>query len=85
MYDVTDQYTFMNVRNWMDTISKNAPESVAVLLLANKIDLRTDKNIDTCVGEKDGFRLAGEYGIMFLETSVKSGVNLEPAIVKLIR
>lgn len=85
MYDVTDKRTYINVRNWMSTISDTAAENVAVLLIGNKIDLRQEFNRDTCVPMDEGFRLAKEYGIMFLETSVKTGTNLVPSMGRLIR
>lgn len=85
MYDVTAKHTYLNVRNWMNTIANNAPETVAVLLLGNKIDLRCDANIDDCIPTEEGLRLAQEYDIIFLETSVKSGDNLDISMGRLIR
>lgn len=85
MYDVTDRRSYLNVRNWMSTISDTASENVAVLLVGNKIDLRRRDNKDKCVPTKEGSRLAKEYGIVFLETSVKTGTNLVPSMGKLIR
>lgn len=85
MYDVTDKRSYLNVRNWMSTISDTASENVAVLLIGNKIDLRQTNNKDKCVPTEEGFRLANEYDIVFLETSVKTGTNLVPSMGKLIR
>lgn len=85
MYDVTEKHTYLNIRNWMSTISNSAAESVAVLLLANKIDLREVKGPERCVPSVEGERLAAEYGILFLETSVKSGTNLDSSMANLIR
>lgn len=85
MYDVTDKRSYLNVRNWMSTISDTASENVAVLLVGNKIDLRVEKNKDKCVPHSEGFRLAKEYDIVFLETSVKTGTNLIPSMGRLIR
>lgn len=85
MYDVTDRRSYLNVRNWMSTISDTASENVAVLLVGNKIDLRRRDNKDKCVPTKEGSRLAKEYDIVFLETSVKTGTNLVPSMGKLIR
>lgn len=85
MYDVTDKRSYLNVRNWMSTISDTAAENVAVLLVGNKIDLRLEKNKDKCVPHAEGFRLAKEYDIVFLETSVKTGTNLVPSMGRLIR
>lgn len=85
MYDVTDKRSYLNVRNWMSTISDTASENVAVLLVGNKIDLRTQVNSDKFVPIEEGLRLANEYNIVFLETSVKTGTNLVPSMGKLIR
>mgnify|MGYP000921756836 CR=1 FL=1 len=85
MYDVTDRRSYLNVRNWMSTISDTAAENVAVLLIGNKIDLRTEENADSCVPIEEGYRLAKEYNIVFLETSVKTGTNLVPSMGELIR
>lgn len=85
MYDVTEKRSYLNVRNWMSTISDTAAENVAVLLVGNKIDLRQKQNKDNCVPTEEGFRLAKEYDIVFLETSVKTGMNLNPSMGKLIR
>lgn len=85
MYDVTDKRSYLNVRNWMSTISDTASENVAVLLVGNKIDLRTKDNSDKFVPVEEGLRLANEYNIVFLETSVKTGTNLVPSMGKLIR
>lgn len=85
MYDVTDKRSYLNVRNWMSTITDTASENVAVLLVGNKIDLRRKDNKDNCIPTREGQRLAREYGIVFLETSVKTGTNLVPSMGKLIR
>lgn len=85
MYDVTEKRSYLNVRNWMSTISDTASENVAVLLVGNKIDLRLTENKDNCVPTKEGERLAREYDIMFLETSVKTGLNLVPSMGRLIQ
>lgn len=69
----------------MSTIADTAPENVAVLLIGNKIDLRQKHNEASCVPYEEGVRLAKEYGIFFLETSVKTGKNLSPSMGKLIR
>jgi GTPase SAR1 family protein len=69
----------------MSTIADTAAENVAVLLVGNKIDLRLSDNKTKCVPTEEGFGLAREYGIVFLETSVKTGTNLLPSMGRLIR
>ncbi|KAG9509627.1 Cysteine desulfurase, mitochondrial [Fragariocoptes setiger] len=85
MYDVTEKRSYINVRNWMSTIQDTSTEGVPVLLVGNKIDLRTKENMASCVPPLEGERLAREYDIVFLETSVKNGTGLMPAVSKLVR
>ena len=39
VYDVTDDNSFRNVRNWMKQIEQNASESVNKILIGNKCDV----------------------------------------------
>ena len=38
VYDVSDEVSFINVRNWMKQINQNAPPDVNVMLIGNKCD-----------------------------------------------
>ena len=40
VFDMTNQSSFDNVRNWVRQIKKNADENVCKMLLANKADLK---------------------------------------------
>lgn len=44
MYDITDKDSFMNLRTWLEDIDNCASESMVVMLIGNKIDLK-DKYI----------------------------------------
>ena len=46
MYDVTDQVSFNNVKQWLQEIDRYACESVNKLLVGNKCDLTTKKVVD---------------------------------------
>lgn len=39
VYDVSDENSFVNVRNWMRQIDQNAAENVNRLLIGNKADM----------------------------------------------
>jgi Ras-related protein Rab-8A len=39
VYDVTDENSFTNVRNWMRQIDQNAAENVNRILIGNKADV----------------------------------------------
>ena len=40
VYDSTYERSFLNVREWIDTITDSTPKKVSVMIVANKIDLR---------------------------------------------
>lgn len=39
VYDVSDEQSFTNVRNWMRQIDQNAAENVTRILIGNKCDV----------------------------------------------
>ena len=46
MYDVTDQDTYSNVKQWLQEIDRYANEGVNKLLVGNKSDLTNKKVVD---------------------------------------
>lgn len=81
VYDVTDERSFNNIRNWIRNIEQHASEGVNRILIGNKCDV-TDKKV---ISKEKGQALADEYGIKFLETSAKSNINVEEAFFTLAR
>jgi Ras-related protein Rab-1A len=77
VYDVTDNETFDNVRQWLYEIDRYASENVNKLLVGNKCDLKDKKVVDHDVGEQ----FATSIGMKFLETSAKNSHNVEQAFL----
>ncbi|KAE9459985.1 hypothetical protein C3L33_08126, partial [Rhododendron williamsianum] len=77
VYDVTDQESFNNVKQWLNEIDRYASDSVNKLLVGNKCDLTSKK----VVSYETGKALADEMGIPFLETSAKDATNVEQAFM----
>uniref|UniRef100_A0A3Q3EN43 Ras-related protein Rab-1B-like n=1 Tax=Labrus bergylta TaxID=56723 RepID=A0A3Q3EN43_9LABR len=73
VYDVTEQESFNNVKQWLDEIDRYACENVSRLLVGNKTDLVSKKVVDA--------DLASSLKIPFLETSAKSADNVEKAFL----
>ncbi|KAK9178438.1 hypothetical protein WN943_027628 [Citrus x changshan-huyou] len=77
VYDVTDQESFNNVKQWLNEIDRYASENVNKLLVGNKCDL-TDKKV---VSYETAKAFADEIGIPFMETSAKDSLNVEQAFM----
>ncbi|KAG0196807.1 GTP-binding protein [Mortierella sp. GBA30] len=81
VYDVTDERSFSNIRNWFSNIEQHASEGVNKILIGNKCDM-PDKKV---ISKDQGQALADEFGIKFLETSAKSNICVEEAFFSLAR
>jgi len=77
VYDVTDQVSFNNVKQWLQEIDRYACENVNKLLVGNKSDLVTKKVVDMNTAKE----FADGLGIPFLETSAKNATNVEQAFI----
>ncbi|KAJ6640560.1 Ras-related protein Rab-37, partial [Pseudolycoriella hygida] len=76
LYDVTNKVSFDNIRAWLGEIREYAQEDVVIILLGNKADCPERE-----IRREDGERLAREYNVSFLETSAKTGLNVELAFL----
>ncbi|RYY81377.1 hypothetical protein EON63_15550, partial [archaeon] len=45
VYDVSDENSFTNVRNWMRQIDQNAAENVNRILIGNKCDVDASERV----------------------------------------
>lgn len=81
VYDITQEKSFENIKNWIRNIEENASTDVEKMLLGNKCELNEKRQVTKDRGEQ----LAIEYGIKFLETSAKNSINVEDAFFTLAR
>ncbi|KAK3028905.1 hypothetical protein RJ639_039914, partial [Escallonia herrerae] len=77
VYDVTDQESFNNVKQWLSEIDRYAGDNVNKLLVGNKSDMTANK----VVSYETAKAFADEIGIPFLETSAKNASNVEEAFM----
>ncbi|KAF0694871.1 Aste57867_14271 [Aphanomyces stellatus] len=77
VYDVTDQESFNNVKQWLHEIDRYACENVNKLLVGNKSDLTAKRVVSTDAAKE----FAESLGIEFLETSAKNAANVEKAFM----
>lgn len=90
VYDVTRRETFEHIPCWLEEFISNCGrgrDAVAAVLIGNKIDLR--EGARNAVSPEEGAEmrdlLAEQYGIPldFVETSAKTGENVEKAFMML--
>jgi len=74
VYDVTRKDTFDNINIWHKEI-KEVTENISLLLVGNKIDLENERVISSQEGQK----LAERLGLSYIETSAKTGENINDA------
>jgi len=83
VYDITDEPSFNNIRNWIRNINEHASDRVNKILVGNKCDM--DANRKRAVPQSRGAALAKEYNMPFYETSAKSNTNVEEVFVHITR
>lgn len=74
-YDITDKQSFREIDNWLTEVEKHASENVNKLLVGNKCDLESNRQVPY----EEGKALAEKLGIKFIETSAKNSINVENA------
>ncbi|KAH8961672.1 hypothetical protein BDL97_05G061200 [Sphagnum fallax] len=82
VYDVTDESSFNNIRNWIRNIELHASDNVNKILVGNKADMDESKR---AVPTAKGQALADEFGIKFFETSAKTNLNVENVFFTIAR
>ncbi|XP_030064197.1 ras-related protein Rab-37 isoform X2 [Microcaecilia unicolor] len=81
LYDITSKSSFDNIRAWLTEIHEYAQKDVVIMLLGNKADVNNERVIKA----EDGETLAREYGVPFMETSAKTGMNVELAFLAIAK
>lgn len=82
VYDVTDEGSFNNIRNWMRNIEQHASDNVNKILVGNKSDMAEDKR---AVSFEKGQALAEEYKMQFFETSAKDNIHVEEVFTSIAK
>ena len=80
LYDITNQFSYNHINDWIADAEKFCGK-IPLVLLGNKKDL-DDKRTVTM---EDGEKLAKEIGAQFLESSAKTGENVDEAFNLLVQ
>ncbi len=79
VYDVTRPETYESVRVWYEEMMRFVPKTTPVIVVGNKTDL--PRKVD----KKDGEKVAKELEADYIETSAKTGANIDQAFEKITK
>ncbi|KAL6620547.1 hypothetical protein ACP70R_035686 [Stipagrostis hirtigluma subsp. patula] len=80
VYDVTRHATFENVGRWLRELRDHTDQSIVVMLIGNKSDLRHLVAVST----EDGKEFAEAESMYFMETSALDATNVENAFSEVL-
>ncbi|XP_029909985.1 ras and EF-hand domain-containing protein homolog [Myripristis murdjan] len=81
MYEITSEQSFTAVRQWLTSVQEGSGEDIPIMLLGNKTDKESDREVQSGVGKK----LAKDCQLIFYECSACSGHNVMESMVHLAR
>lgn len=80
VFDLTNQESFENIRNWLQDVRRYAAEGLPMILIGNKADVFKHRQ----VSYEDAMGLATELGCRYFETSAKDDKGVEEAFDEMI-
>jgi small GTP-binding protein len=82
VFDLTREQTYTEIRKWLTEIRQFAGD-IPFVLIGNKADLMED--VGVVIDRDDARSFAEKEGSIYIETSAKTGVNVDEAFTELTR
>ena len=81
VFDVTDETSFLHVRDWISEIHSNADvQNITMILIGNKCDLTKERRITRL----QALEFAHQQSVDYMETSALENINVAEAIELLL-
>ena len=81
VYDISNHSSFEDIQVWIDDCTKQTAKSVLLFLIGNKTDLNDKRE----VSYEEGEAYAKSHKMMFIETSAKTGFNINEIFEKSVK
>jgi Ras-related protein Rab-14 len=81
VYDITRRETFIHLANWLTDARNLTNPQTQIIMVGNKLDLADQR----AVSFEEATRFAEENNLVYLETSAKTGDNVEKAFLDTAR
>lgn len=72
VYDITNQDTFNRAKSWVKELQRQANPNIVIALSGNKADLANKRMVEY----EEAQAYAEENGLLFMETSAKTAMNV---------
>ena len=78
VYAINNKKSFLNIDNWLKELKKESNPDAKTILIGNKIDLESEREVSYEEAEK----FANDYNFLsFFETSAKTGFNAQKVFI----
>ena len=78
VYDISNKESFQKAQTWIKELQRQANPNIVIALAGNKLDLANKR----AVPFEEAKQYAEETGLLFMETSAKTGDNIDKVVLK---
>ncbi len=83
VFDLTREQTYIETRKWLTEIRQFSNQNIPFVFLGNKLDLLED--VGEVIDREEARAFAEKEGSIYVETSAKTGINVDEAFTELTR
>lgn len=84
IFDLTREGSFEELSTWYSEMMEFARDEIPFILIGNKLDLILEGTEDRVISTERAKEYAQQYDSVYMETSAKTGKNVEEAFRKLM-